>query len=46
MNKIEKKLNLLLRCWLSDKDDLSYRAVEVEKQLLREVMEEIGEITK
>ena len=37
--KIERKLDLLLRVWLSDKDDLSDRAIKEEKKLIKEVKE-------
>ena len=37
-DKIEKKIDLLLRCWLSDRDDdLSDEAIDKEKELMKEV---------
>ena len=41
MNKMEKKLNLLLRCWLSDVGYLSNKAIEDETQLIKEVTAEV-----
>jgi len=39
MNKLEKKIDLLLRVWLSDRDDLSDRAIETEKRLIKEIQQ-------
>lgn len=34
---IIKQNNLLLRCWLSDRDNLSDRSVEAERKLIKEI---------
>ena len=41
MSKIERKLNLLLECWLSDNDNLSDRAIEEEEKLMERIRKEI-----
>ncbi len=38
----EKKIDLLLRAWLSDKDGIGGRAVETEKELIKEIKEALN----
>ncbi len=42
-DNVKRKLDLLLRAWLSDKDNCSDRACRIEEDLIKEIKEEVQE---